>query len=53
MEPDQGQLTQLIDHGAQLQRQVDQLAVETLTLALGLVALTIACAVMAWQLWRQ
>jgi len=44
---------QLIDHAAALQRDIDRLSRELLTLALGLIALTVACALMGWELWSE
>ena len=46
------ELDQLVDHAAELQRELDRLSSEVMTLALAGVALALVCAVMGWRLWR-
>jgi hypothetical protein len=45
-------LGQVIDHAAELQREIDRLSSEVMTLALAGVALALVCALMGWRLWR-
>lgn len=47
-----GQTAQLIDHAADLQRQVDQLSNELIALALALVAIAAVSTVLIWKLWQ-
>ena len=46
------ELDQLVDHAAELQRELDRLSSEILALALAGVALAIVCAIMGWRLWH-
>lgn len=46
-------MDQIIDHAAELQRQVDELDRQVYALALVGIALAIAVTIMAVRLWRQ
>jgi hypothetical protein len=46
------ELGQLVDHAAELQRQVDRLWTELLLIWVMLFALAVAVTVQAWQSWQ-
>jgi hypothetical protein len=47
------ELGQLIDHAAELSRDIRRLELEVQALGLSLLALMIAVGILAWQVWRE
>jgi hypothetical protein len=47
------ELGQLIDHAAELRRELDRLEREVQILALSLFALMLAVGLLTWQAWRE
>ena len=47
------ELGQLIDHAAELRRDIDRLELEVQVLMLSLFALMLAVGLMGWMLWRE
>ena len=47
------ELGQLIDHAAELRRDINQLQAETQLLALSLFAVMLVVGLLGWQLWRE
>ena len=47
------ELGQLIDHAAELRRELDRLQLEVQVLSLSMFALMLAVGLLTWQIWRE